>query len=344
MLLSNNKNLLQHFFKIVVFFVFLFIINYFFNFIFISQDSDKYTSEKFREYCTKENIDTIFLGTSVGYMINSNIIDEKLGYNSVNLSTPNQYFGTTLDYLELVSKQQPLERVIISMGYTSLTKKDDYRSKSAFNNALYASQPLHKQLLNKISVNTKMMLSSDLRSKSSSINVWFPWIECGQRSFSSIKTNIIEKIDAIKSGTYITKATYSLDPHYYRFVRQKPYYKPFKYNTKSYNFNSFEVSPEALQSLDYIIEYCKTNDIQLIILHTIHRSDYSESYGDDYNKIDSFCRDYFDSKDITYINMDTDSALRESIKDNYFNDQEHLADNIINTIATPAIAEYLKNL
>jgi len=79
-----------------------------------------------KRYSACEGLDTLFVGSSVGWIIVPEMIDSINGTSSFNMSTPSQYFKSSSYVAKFAAKQHPLQRIVLVMGYESLEHNEDY--------------------------------------------------------------------------------------------------------------------------------------------------------------------------------------------------------------------------
>ena len=295
--------------------------------------------DRWEQYSKKGEIDTLFVGSSVGWVVVPHVIDENNGCNCANMSTPNQFYKTSDEAVKFISRRQPLDTVVLLTGFEGLESPEDYTAAEAFIKAQYETAPVLKResavFTEKIGRYTdpKFLISAD------SINIWFDWVESFTYSIPEIVKNI-----AYRNGR-ITKP-YTLDMSE-RVKRQSngpgnpsELSKDIR-KAQEMNLTNLELDTRTLRELDDMASYLATNKIRFVVVVTPHRSDVAAGYGSEYDTIDSFLDEFVTKRGGEYFNIDSDPKLREKLPDDMFKDGEHIVDEG-NNIVSMKIAELLR--
>lgn len=331
---SNKREIVNRSVKILIFIAGFILLNCVCNFVFVARDTEKQSRQMWQGYSECEDIDLMFMGTSVGNMVRTEVVDEIVGSNSYNMCTPNQFFGTTIDAVKLVANQHPVKKIIILSGFSSLEEAEDYRAFSAFHNSLYASCSPAVKNEHIMQEMLKRSVSKENVNKPFSMNLWYKWVVGGQKSLGAVKDILIDKVQSLKSGYADEQVAYVINPDEKKYNRIEPAEYAYETDDSKNSWSTCDVSDEALEDLDYIIKYCNANDIEVTVIHTLHRSDYAMKYENEYPEIDTFFRKFVEERGAKYYNMDNEANIRSLFSDDMFVDDEHMGEEGKDEIST----------
>ena len=293
---------------------------------------------RWEQYSKADDYDTLFVGSSVGWVIVPRTIDGLNGCRCVNMSTPDQFYKTSLETVRFVSAQQPLNTVVLLTGFDALERSEDYAAAASFLEAKYETAPFVKREGAILADKLGRYTDPDFLASTDSINIWFDWVERFTYSLPQIVKNIayresrkdpgyvldmnerIERIDPADSASSISSDIKS---------------------ASKMNLSTIDIEADPLKKLDEMASYLKANDIRFAVIVTPHRSDVREEYGEEYDIIDSFLNDFVTKRGGEYHNIDSDDALRERLPDEMFMDREHIVDEG-NDIVSEKIAQILR--
>lgn len=330
--------------KITIFVACFFVINFLVGIALIP--SETYSNQVVKTYSEKENIDVAYFGTSVGYHIDASQINSKLGINSVNMCTPNQFVDSSVMVSELVCSQNPIETIVLFAGVDTFEQPVYYSSHLTLNKAIFASQPLFVRLFSEFRIKLDNSLRKENLLTTDSINGMFSWIFDTTHSFSTIVDNVKVKADNYVHGRNDLK--YNLDP--YKVSNQ--IVTDFDYgcsaqeihDLESISFENISISKESMDGLDRLIRFCSVNNIDFALIITPHQRDYKTELGEDYIVADEYLRKFVTSRGMHYLNADSDDNLRLLLDDDEdFSDKEHLAGDGV-SIVSDYIADYLASI
>lgn len=347
--MTNKTSLvLKRIGKIILFILIFTILTCVLNFCIVVPNTSSCAS--WEKYARKSNITTLFIGSSVGQAADVDVIDAILGTTSVNMSTPDQLYKTQYDSIDFITKQNPIDKVVLIMELDSIKSEEHYIADYSFRRAMYKNASIYQRLLVEIKDKWVRYQESGFCGESDSINIWFGWVKCPLKSWESIKNNTFERLNDLKTET---------DWDYVIDFNNKPYIRKTEINDEEVmmeldndygrlallNIKCFEMDVDALEILDCILRYLKTNDIECIVMVAPCRLDEREKYGDDYNSIDDYMRGFIEKRGGKYINLDTDEEVRNKLNeiDEPFRDGEHLNANGIQVVS-PIIAERLAEI
>lgn len=324
-----------------IFFILMGILNY------IIEMPNKYGRDAWDEYTHKKNINTLFVGSSVGDVANVDIIDSILGTNSINMSTPEQLYKTNYDAISFITRQQPIERVVMIIGMESLKHNENYIADHLFRTAMYMNGSVMDRVYYGIKDKAIRYIDWEFLGSTDSINIWFKWVKCPVKTADKMRDNIFnDKLESRKNSDYYVDMTYMPYGRKTELVNDETFHdlENDLEELSTRNIKCFEIDSHAIETFDCILRFLRDNNIEAVVMISPHRLDHRLIYGDDYDKIDEFLRRFIEKRGGKYINLDTDYELRELLNraEEPFKDEEHLTDNGIKVVA-PVIADRLKN-
>lgn len=296
-------------------------------------------------YFAKSEIDTIFVGTSVAEMIDERLINEDTSLNSVNMATPSQYLGTSMEAVTLAAGQNPIKTVVLLMGFDTLERPEDLTSTISMEKSLYYGAPKKTAYPQRFMRNLKYSFEPRNIGTTDSVNKWLSWPVNSSRSFEQINTNHEEEKYNPMVNLFMTDNPPDISAKpYNRVARQtgNELFGPGKADTSAINnITAIDISDDSLDLLEQLIDYCNMNDIRFIAVIAPHRSDYASGFGEDYQALDSFLSDFVIDRGGQYINLDNDPEVDSILTDDYFIDMEHVnAEGI--QVASHILAGYLR--
>ncbi len=294
---------------------------------------------RWEEYSKSDDYDTLFVGSSVGWVIVPRTIDGLNGSHCVNMSTPDQFYKTSLSAVKFVSKQQPLDKVVLLTGFDALGRPEEYTAAASFLEAEYETAPELKRYGAIVADKAGRYGRYDFLSSTDSINIWFDWVERFTYTMPQIFKNVAYRMERRNPG-------YVLDMSEKIGRVEAPGGDPGRLDTdveraEALGLSSLSINRDSLEMLDEMAAYLKANDIRFAVIVTPHRSDVKEGYGDEYGVIDSYLKDFVTERGGEYYNIDNDEALRERLPDDMFMDTEHIVDQG-NDLVSEKIAELLR--
>jgi len=293
--------------------------------------------DRWEQYSAKDDIDTLFVGSSVGWVVVPRTIDGLNSCRCVNLSTPNQFYKTSLEAVRFVSKQQPLSMVVLLTGFEGLESSEDYAAAMAFNKAQYETAPLIQREAAAFALKMGRYTDPKFLTSVDSINAWFDWVESFTYSIPEIYKNVAYRRSRKDPGYALdfTKKVERKEPQSTTSVKDDIS------KAQSLDLSHIDIDNRSLERLDEMASYLTANDVRFVVIVTPHRSDAGEELGEEYGIIDSFLEDFVTKRGGEYFNIDSDPALRELLPDNMFMDREHIVDEG-NDIVSTKIAELLR--
>ena len=307
------------------------------NFIFVP--SNWASIDRWEQYSKKDDVDTLFVGSSVGWVVFPRVIDGMNDCISVNMSTPNQFYKTSLEAVKFISCQQPLDTVVLLTGFEGLESAEDYGAAEAFLKAQYETAPFHKRMIAITSEKLGRYTDIDFLTSIHSVNTWFDWVESFTYSLPEIYKNVAYRRSRINKPY-----TLDLDKSVER-IDSSPGGSPFiSQDIKAaheMNLSHLDIDDRSLKMLDEMASYLAANDIRFVVIVTPHRSDVGSGYEDEYEMIDTYLGDFVSKRGGIYHNLDADPELRQQLGDDMFMDGEHIVDEG-NTVVSEKIAQLLR--
>lgn len=280
------------------------------------------SSEKmWSQYRAKEEIDTIFTGTSLCYAaINCEAVDSVLGSKSFNMGTASQELLNSYEAIETTIKKHNIKRVILTFSYLNLIEYNNIQAETCFFQERIKGLPLS----NRIKESFKFAFNKRNISKPVSINFIFPWI------YSHVKF----RPSAIISNT---KQKLHLTPESLKDLSStinEPVEDVINYNTignensktvyvgLKYNFGKF--TGEVFDQLNSIIKLCKDNNIDLMLINPPKPRLDVLCYGDEYFDLNRFVNEYAQQQGFDYYDFNLVKPQLFENKENYYSDFEHM--------------------
>ncbi len=331
-----KKNLIATF-KIILFISIFAVIIHIMNFCLVA--SNWASIDRWEKYSSDNNYDTLFVGSSVGWVIVPATIDGLNECHCVNMSTPDQFYKTSLKAVRFVSCQQPLDTVVLLTGFDALEKSEDYAAAASFLEAEYETAPAAKRAGAILADKLGRYPDIDFLTSTDSINIWFDWVERFTYSLPQIGKNIDFRLKRKDPGYVLdmSKSIERMEPGNYNSDAMADDLK----KAAELNPAGIEINPDPLQYLNDMASYLEANNIRFVVIVTPHRSDLRAEYGDKYDIIDSYMEDFVTKRGGEYFNIDSDPELREQLPDDMFTDREHIVDEG-NDIVSKKIAQLLR--
>ena len=331
------KKTLTTSFKIILFISIFALIMHIMNFCLVA--SNWASIDRWENYSSDSDYDTLFVGSSVGWVIVPRTINGMNDCRCVNMSTPDQFYKTSLDAVRFVSRQQPLDTVVLLTGFDALEHSEDYAAAASFLEAKYETAPAAKRAGAIISDKLGRYTDFDFLTSTDSINIWFDWVERFTYSVPQIVKNIAFR-QGRKDPGYVLDLTG-------RIERKEPDRDNSSQlgsdieKAEGLNLAKLDIDADPLRKLDDMAAYLEANNIRFAVIVTPHRSDVRAGYGDEYAVIDSYMEEFVTKRGGMYFNIDSDDELREQLPDDMFMDKEHIVDEG-NDIVSKRIAQLLR--
>ena len=287
---------------------------------FFVEPADSASGRMWEGYYKEDNLDTIFVGSSVCQQtFIPGIFNQELGMNAYNMGTPSQAVPQTFQAIEVAVKEHDIKTVIYGMGYFSFKYLPIPQAELTFESARVREKGGIEGMLETL----EYVYSDEVRAEQKSINFLFPWVfNYEDLSMNTLLNNAVAKgkelIEDMTDGSapeeekmgYRNDDTSVLD-----------YEKKWEVTSAEYGA-TFET--DMLEELENLMAYCKMQEIDLIILNTPHpvhdvvacHGFYKDNEAEIKRLVAKYDADYYDF-----------SLVREEffdIEEEFFADYEHL--------------------
>lgn len=329
----------EHFFTAVRIAVFIFIfavIMHVMNFFLVQ--SNWASIDRWEQYSKKDRIDTLFVGSSVGWVVVPQTIEGINNCTCVNMSTPNQFYKTSLEAVRFIAPRQPLDTVVLMTGFEALESAEDYGAASAFINAQYETAPMLTRARAILARRLERYTDPDFLPTKDSINTWFDWVESYTYTIPEIYKNVAYRMGRKDPGYQLdfNESIDRIEPEEDGSILEEDIRK-----VRDMDLSCIDIDERSLARLDEMASYLEANGIRFVVIVPPHRLDVQEGYGKEYDVIDSYLEDFVKKRGGEYYNTDTDPSLREQLPDSMFMDREHIVDEG-NRIVSTRIAMLLE--
>ena len=323
--------------KLCVFIALIFVLNGVFNYAL--EPVEGASDVMWSDYAKEEELDLIYTGSSFSLRaFNPYVIDEMLGTNSYNMGTPSQAINQTYVAIKTAIEEHDLDKVILAINYSSLENDWPVAAKVAFFRAKAQNESFFAGIRDTIG----FMLDEDNRTECTSVNFLFPWIynHVGLDR-NSIMKNIRSKVTGIierdipegdPESVYVGKG-------FGYYVGELDYNAIGNKNSRTSYSNVF--SQAAIDVIRDIIELCKKNDVELIVVNAPRPVFDVVSYGEDYAYKYNRLSQIFSERGVEYYDFNFVKPEIMEIKEHYFVDIEHLNEEGANQFSA-AFAKFLQ--
>lgn len=289
-------------------------------------DTNEWSRAMFHDFYTREeNIDTLFLGSSHVYCgINPEIVSERTGKNSFNMSTPAQPLNGSFYLLKEADKYHELSHVYLELYFGQSVGEEGHFKEAGQLPRNWRNTNYMKPSLNKLSY--MLTMSEPSLAYMTFLPARRYWTDLFEPE-KIIKT-IRQKRTAAYADYYVenelngVKETYADGGFYYSEHRAAG--GVFYDIIKPEQFTENSMTPEAEEYLRKIIVYCEKNHIELT-LYSAPMTDYQACLYGDYDLYVNQISDIAEEYGLTYYDF---NLCREEIldltDDGLFRDQGHL--------------------
>lgn len=279
--------------------------------------------EMWSYYYSQENADTIIVGTSVTEMIDEFVVDEYTGRTCINMGTPSQYFATSRSIIETAASERPVDTIILMMGFDALERDEDLSATLSVEDGFYINKSNLHRLAGFIKNNIEYSLDGRNIKNSESINKWMSWPVSCTVYFDQIKSNWEKK-------QYYKNAIPDIDTEglnvvtYDRIPMSKRVNIGSDVENEIQNIKALTISRDSVIMLKQMCEYCTSNGITFIVMISPHKSGYADSFGGEYDKLNSLVAGVVQGAGCTYLNLNDLPSVTDLMTDEYYTDSEHV--------------------
>jgi len=276
------------------------------------------------DYHKEKELDQIFVGSSLCYVgINPYIIDDMMGTKSYNMGTPAQRLAQSEVAIKTAIEDHHIKRVVMALGYFSLTGERSTAASVAFLRAKDKSG----SPIDKVKTYLDYATDDDVIGSSASINYFFPWIY-NSVSWGKLSSNIKAKIEgkqAIEQEMVNNVFRHYVGKGYGYLTGNLNFDDSGNKTSTKYYSNTF--SDESLQELRDIALLCAENDVELVVVGTPKPAYDILSYGnngDDYFEKMVLIKELLKECDAKYYDFNLAKEDLFTNNDKYYFDHEHL--------------------
>lgn len=276
------------------------------------------------DYHKEENLNQIFVGSSICYVgINPYIVDDIMGTDSFNMGTSAQQLAQTKLAIKTAINDHEIKRVVMALGYFSLTGERSTKAEVAFLRAKVNSA----SFLTKFQTYIKYAFDDDVIGNPESINYLFPWVY-NSVSLKKVPSNVTAKLE----GKVATEQ--EMIDNVYRHYVGKGYGYLSGYlnfddtgNDTTYRYYSETFSEDSLQELRDIACMCKDAGVELVVVATPRPAFDILSYGtngDEYFEKMLLLQSLFSEYGASYYDFSLAKDELFTNSDKYYFDHEHM--------------------
>lgn len=275
------------------------------------------------EYYQEEEIDTIFVGSSVSSAtFDPKVFNEILGVKSFNMGTPSQAISQSVDALEVAFSEHDIQTVVLGVGFFGLQEEPIDEAEMTFEMALARE----KGGLEGIVESINYLTSSEVIGTEKSINYFFPWSYNNVTiTWKAVSENVSAKVNPIDEA-------FDVSSNERKSWRLEKGYRPYTgyveedtiWSQNSYYYYSDKLEPKMVAEFEKLMGLCKANGADLIVINTPHPVydvvSCFEYYGEMEEQVEQLCENY----GVDYYNF---SLVKPEVFENvteYFYNFEHL--------------------
>ena len=298
--------------RIVLFFVFFFMLNGLFVFI-LENYSDVHT-KMLKSYADEDSIDLCILGSSVAYCsINPYELDSFLNRKSFDFATPSQYIEETHEFLKMAISTNKIETVCIGCTYDML-KNNSLNAAMAVKRISTKLLPLHQQIYETVA----FLMNKKQYGTTTSVSYLFPWTYNHiPISPSSIKKNIKEKIT---DNSYHEKLKYVGKGYWASDIEVD--FNKVENLTKVFATGAF--SQDVFIEIDKICTLCKENNIDFFVFAPPYTVYDVLAWKDEYVEKMMQLKSFFAERNVEYYDFNFIKPEIFKSEEQYFIDFQHM--------------------
>lgn len=275
------------------------------------------------DYYQESDIDTIFVGSSVcSATFDPQLLNEKMGVNSINMGTPSQAIGQSVDALEIAFEEHDIDLVVFGMGFYGLQEQPLEKAELTFKKAHVREKGGVEGIIESI----EYLLSEDVRGKEKSINYFFPWVYNQiVMSWGGVYRNISAKlnpVDDVFDAETEERKSWRLEKGYRPFTGLADYDNGWFGN--SYYYYSEKFDPDTVEQFERLLALCNEKEVELVVVNAPHPTFDVISCSDYYEKCENDVKEICEKYQVEYYNF---SLAKDEIferRPEYYYDFEHL--------------------
>lgn len=304
---------------------------------FLLEPADGASGVMWKEYYLEDEIDTIFVGSSVSEStFNPYVFDEILGVKSFNMGTPSQAVPQTLQTIESALKDHDIKTVIFGMNYSTFKYSVYDEAELTFHKARVRNM----ESLRTYTESIKYMLSEELRGSEKSINFLFPWL------YNRIELNAASILTNVKGKLHIGSNNSEKEKETSKKGFQNTAEGVFNYDNmwerNSFRMYDAEFDADMLETFEKLVKFCKEKGVELIVVATPHPPfdvvSCHEFYEENEKELLRICNAY----DVDFYDFSLAKEELFAFHSDYYCDHEHL--NLKGAQAfSECLAEFLRD-
>lgn len=243
--------------------------------------------------CTQTH-DDIFVGTSCGKInIDPDITESITGKTGHNLCVGGEYGMDAYFLSKLVIKKQKPERIIYEIDPSYfVTEKEPGNNYLLF----YHEFPVCRT---KLEYFKAAMMDCDFRT------VMFPWYEYSlEYEFQKLPDTVYQKMNHNYDVSYLKG--HAQEYHESGFIERYPVDMDKIQMTEPKLFTEQGIKQKNMEYLEMLIDFCKEEGVEFIAVTTPTPEATLELYPDNFEAAWEYFRDFFQKKEVRYLNFNTE--------------------------------------
>jgi len=241
---------------------------------------------------------------------------------SYNMGTPSQAMPQTMQAIKVAIEEHEIKTIVYAMSFSSLMYEPIPEAEITFESARVRKKGGIEGLIDTV----EYMLSSEVIASEKSVNFLFPWLyNYEELTIEAMTENAQGKWERLKE--YVRTGKYDPTNGLNKGFRNDEsnvvsYEGRWQYN--SAYFYGEEFSEEMLEEFEEMLEFCKNQGVELIVINAPHPVfDVISSYVS-YEKNESILKAYCEKYDADYYDFSLAKAEVFETRQEYFGDFEHL--------------------
>jgi len=290
---------------------------------FLIEPADGASERMWKGYYAQNEIDTIFVGSSVAQQtFIPGIFETQLGVKAYNMGTPSQAMPQTIQAVKTAVEEHEIKTIIFGMGFASLKYGPIEEAALTFESARTREMGGLKGIVEKIAY----IYSEDVWAEEKSINYLFPWLYNYEEPIGkSMKKNVLAKTTKIKNEILSKNANSAeIEEKGYRNGDTRVYEKATMWESNTDCFYEAEFDEKMWCEFKNLLQFCKEQRIDLIVVNTPHPAfdvvACHEYYEINHNQVKTLCNTY----GMDYYDFSLAKPEKYGMDEDYFADYEHL--------------------
>ena len=278
------------------------------------------------DFRQSNNIDMVYLGTSqLERSVNPQVIDDAIGSNSFNMSTPAQTMDDSLLGIEEAFEHHDIKTVVLGVEYAELVQRAKSRA------GVFAYEKIKGESFGDAvhDIAAASGLGGGGFDPSILTAIAMPWMNQHVGSLPAIFENIRMRLD----GTSLYKASEVNDPGW-KYVG-----KGFGSEDKYYDFNTglantyaykyhlqdaTKFNDERLSVLDKICKLCKDHGAQLVVVVPALSDDNMVNFGKHYEELSNMLRSFLEERGAKFYDMNLSTEALFDNENSFWSDDQHM--------------------